>query len=427
MFTEYAERHGIKNVGHMIHANRFGEFEERCAGGLYLSSCWMTWLRTFAGVRNQLACFLRSVSSLMDMRKFLWAAAALVGIHVTSPFLSMLLEHKVTPRQLLEVLPKMYKDLSTYPVSFTNLNKCGLPALQEFFANPLQKETTCYGVEVCKHLAVYIDNCDKALMDRYLKKICKELAIILKRQRGNQYGFGDDPESAMDIRKNMTESMLDDPDASHSKPIENYFVNLDRELKKSGPQGFDKSTSDLVIKYSKYYIDGKHEWRTRANRNVVKQLEVKQKKFEQKQQELIKDGVDVLDANNICSENRLIKCVANCKKSHNGPIIDVDDLQTLVKDLLSGEKKLHRALNLEIRFRKLSLVDVKDTCPLFRQKGLSIDEKKRNLEALISSQLNFCALASMEDLEEAITEYDVEDEAQREERIVKHSLPEAEI
>ena len=52
--------------------------------------------------------------------------------------------------------------------------------------------------------------------------------------------------------------------------------------------------------------------------------------------------------------------------------------------------------------------------------------RKRNLEALISSQLNFCALASMEDLEEAITEYDVEDEAQRKERIVKHSLSESE-
>ena len=43
-------------------------------------------------------------------------------------------------------------------------------------------------------------------MDRYLKKICNELALILKGQRGNQYGFGDDPGSTMDIRKNMTES-----------------------------------------------------------------------------------------------------------------------------------------------------------------------------------------------------------------------------
>ena len=65
------------------------------------------------------------------------------------------------------------------------------------------------------------------MMDRYLKKICNELAIILQRQPGNQYGFGDDPDSTMDIRKNMTESMLDNPEATHSKPIENYFGNVD--------------------------------------------------------------------------------------------------------------------------------------------------------------------------------------------------------
>ena len=115
------------------------------------------------------------------------------------------------------------------------MDKCGLPALQEFFSNPFQKETTCYGVEVCKHLADYVDSCDKQMMDRYLKKICNELAIILKKQRGNQYVFGDYPDSTMDIRKNMTESMLDDPDATHLKPIKNYIGNLDWELKKSGP------------------------------------------------------------------------------------------------------------------------------------------------------------------------------------------------
>ena len=73
------------------------------------------------------------------------------------------------------------------------------------------------------------------MMDRYLKKICNELAILLKKQRGNQYVFGDYPDSTMDIRKNMTESMLDDPDATHLKPIKNYFGNLDWELKKCGP------------------------------------------------------------------------------------------------------------------------------------------------------------------------------------------------
>ena len=157
--------------------------------------------------------------------------------------------------------------------------------------------------------------------------------------------------------------MLDNPDATHSKPIENYLGNLDQELKKFGPQGYDKSTSDLVIKYSKDLIDGKHEWCTRANRNAAKNLEIKQKKFEEKQRELIKAGVGNRDATNICSDNKLIKCVADCKKSHNGPIIDVNGLETLTKDSSSDEMILHKALNLEIKFRKLSLTDVKDTCP----------------------------------------------------------------
>ena len=45
------------------------------------------------------------------------------------------------------------------------------------------------------------------------------------------------------------EEIMDDPDATHSKPIENYFGNFDRELQKTG--GFRKVTDDRIIKYSK--------------------------------------------------------------------------------------------------------------------------------------------------------------------------------
>ena len=43
----------------MLHANSFGEFEERCAGGLYLAKVWTEWLKTFSDARYQLACYLR--------------------------------------------------------------------------------------------------------------------------------------------------------------------------------------------------------------------------------------------------------------------------------------------------------------------------------------------------------------------------------
>ena len=117
------------------------------------------------------------------------------------------------------------------------IDECGITAMREFFLHPLKKESAPYGLEVSIALKVFIESCDKDLMDKYLKQVCNELAIILKRQRGNQYGFGDDPDSSDHIKKNMTESMLDDPDANHSKPIENYFGNMDHEIKKSGPAG----------------------------------------------------------------------------------------------------------------------------------------------------------------------------------------------
>ena len=53
------------------------------------------------------------------------------------------------------------------------------------------------------------------------------------------------------------------------------------------------------MKYSKNLIDGKYERCTCANRNVAKNLEIKQKKFKETQGELIKAGVDDLDATNI--------------------------------------------------------------------------------------------------------------------------------
>ena len=82
-------------------------------------------------------------------------------------------------------------------------------------------------------LKEYLESCDFEMMDRYLKRICIELSIILKRQRGNQYGFGNDLNSLLDVRKNMSKEMLNDSAATHSKLIENLYGNLDRQLKKS--------------------------------------------------------------------------------------------------------------------------------------------------------------------------------------------------
>ena len=292
-FTEFAEKKGIRNVGQMLHANRFGEFEERCAGGVYLADVWVEWLETFTDVRNQLSCYLRQVLGIMDQCKFLWAGAALIGIHVTRPFMSMLLDHKVSPRSLLVILPQLYKNLVQYPNTLCQVTSCGIPALQPYFLEPFQKETSPYGIDVCKCLSQFTENCDKELMDLYLKEVCRKLAETLKRQRGNQYGFGEDPNSSELVTKNLSETLLDDGDVTTTKPIENFFGNLDRELRKAGNKGFGKAANDLMIKESSDLIEqGRFEWRKKANRNRAQQLKLLEERFSDSQQQLFKMDVE---------------------------------------------------------------------------------------------------------------------------------------
>jgi len=318
--------------------------------------------------------------------------------------MSMLLDHKVTPRQLLTILPNLYHDLCNYPLTMRDISRCALPSLHKYFLNPHEKVTSPYGVAVCQKLKEYIEICDQQLMEVYLKQVSQTLGGILKRQRGDQYGFGDDAESDLHIMKNMDEKMLDDSDATNTKSIENYFGNLDREIKKAGAQGFDKCCDDLIIKYGRDLVDGQHSWSTKANRKLADELKIKQHLFDKKQKVLMATNIDEEDAAKLATSNKVIRCVSNCKKTHNGPLTTVEELNELVRNWKFSEKALHSTLDLEIRFRKFTFYKVKATCPLFKQRGLSVEQKIKNLTTLIGSQLEFKVLADMDDLEKAINE-----------------------
>ena len=86
------------------------------------------------------------------------------------------------------------------------------------------------------------------------------------------------------------------------------------------------------------------------------------------QQRFVALNVDEEDIVNLGTSNRVIKCVAACKKSDNGPLTTKAELEDLVGSWDGKEKALHSALDLEIRFRKCTLTKVKLVCPLFKQR-----------------------------------------------------------
>ena len=75
----------------------------------------------------------------------------------------------------------------------------------------------------------------------------------------------------------MTDDMLDDADATNTKPIENFLGNWDREIAKTVPQGFQKAADDLIIKYTRDNIAHNHQWRTKANREQAASYKVRRR------------------------------------------------------------------------------------------------------------------------------------------------------
>ena len=92
----------------------------------------------------------------------------------------------------------------------SNLSHCILPSLQPYFLHPLERQTSPYGVPVCHKLKEYVEGCDQQLMDNYLKQVIQNLGAIVKRQCGDQCGFGDDIDSDLNALKNMVQKMLNE-------------------------------------------------------------------------------------------------------------------------------------------------------------------------------------------------------------------------
>ena len=83
-------------------------------------------------------------------------------------------------------------------------------------------------------------------------------------------------------------------------------------------------------------------------------------------------------------ENNIIKVLAQCKNSPNGPLTSVEELYSIGNKCTLPQAALHSDMSLEIRFRTLTVITIK---------GLS---------ALVSSQLGFSDTAEIDDLEASI-------------------------
>ena len=79
---------------------------------------------------------------------------------------------------------EMWVDSSMLEVKQGQGDSPTFPSLKNSWIDPRIKESP-YGKEIGVVIAAAIDYCNKDILENNLKELCKEMAIILKRQRGN--------------------------------------------------------------------------------------------------------------------------------------------------------------------------------------------------------------------------------------------------
>ena len=401
-FVQFCVDHDFINLAQQLHGNRFGELEKCCGIGIYLLDVWNDFIDTYSNIRNQLAIFLRDTSHLKEICNFLWLGPALIGIHLTEPYLLLLLEKKITHLDLLIILPQLYKELTEYPCSLAQITAPAFPSLADGWIDPLSKEAP-YHPEVGKGIVKAIAQCDSNVLNNYCKEMCKAMGKVLKTQRGDAYGFGTLDNSSELVTKQLTEDELKTA-LTHTKDVENLFGVEDAILTRFGGQAFEKSTDDLVIRYSKDLLPPPSDWCTSKMRKKKRELDVIQSTFNEKQNALLKAGVSKTDVDILQEENKIQKVVEQCRKSHEGPIFTEKELDDRIVDKFKkDEQSLRNALIYEIRYRKFTVNNIKEDNPLFKQRNLSVEELVANLKLLLTkTDRTMASTVTMEDLEGVI-------------------------
>ena len=101
------------------------------------------------------------------------------------------------------------------------------------------------------------------------------------------------------------------------------------------------------------------------------------------------------------ADNRIVRLVEACRKSHGGPISDVSELDKLVDTIPSD--KLRAVLVSEIRYRKYTLLNTKDSNPIFKQRNIPDHKLAENLRLLLEkSALMLSCDVTMGDLEQVV-------------------------
>ena len=400
--TEWMGRRGIANETGPLREIRFGELEAKALTGAYHLTHIEQFLEIHTEIRNKLTCFLRSVFPMRELLLFYWIGAALIGIHVGEPYVNLLMVKKAKTTELIKTIPQLHKELLDPPKDFTQLEGPAIPCLGGAWIDPMDEIDPPYPKTQIQFLSEYLKETERKYLELFCREVAEQIAIGLKRQKGDVFGFGDGSQPQLNICSQVPEEKLDSVETT-SISVEQFFGEVDYKTKVSGGcQAKNKICDDLVIKHTEDLIQKqltKSNYSLKPMKNIVKEVDSLQFQFDQRQKSLMAAGLREDEAVVLSKESQVQRVVRQCKESHGGPVMSVKELENLIL-AKQTEKELASALNLEIRYRKFTcLLKVATNNELFKQQGIDNKLRITHLKQLLTDDTRPKCHASLQDVE----------------------------
>ena len=383
--------------------HRFNRLFVCCEGLTYHLDDIASYLDKYRNIVNGITILDRSFVE-MPVLKPIFCAAALIGIHITKPFQSLLIDCETKFSTLGLAFPKLYHELTT-------INPANMCNTSEQVFHFVTKEMFTSGLpdnEVCS----IIDECAKEHKDEIvelMKMMISKIADGFDLQRGAIFGFGthanDDTGTLFKVA-NATEEEKEELDHTsvHNLGEERSVGSINYEIKIRGKRNLESASRKIVLNKSIDLIEAKEAEEFLSFRKPSQGIAILKKDWLGKMRELENETFASKDDVNSHLDTVKYKDL-EFLKSKNGPFVNGEEVEMYLKGDETAEEKNER-FYFEVRYAKNTSLRLKHTDAVFRlkrdHKNLTNEEYAENLMNYLGSVRKTSSL-TVNDLSDAIS------------------------
>ena len=369
-----------KNMSLSLKDHRFNRLQDCALACLHHLQDISDYLLKFPSITNGIAILDRSFVD-MEILKPILTTIALLGIHITRPFQSLMLDTCTTYSTLLSAFKELYENFSIPPERYLTTDYVATFVSKDMFENSLPDKCM---LETVNHMIVSY----RGDIEILLRLSLNMFAEGFSHQKGAIFGFGpnkdDDCATVLKISTLDEQKLkeLDDNAPVHNLLSERQVGEVNYGLHIRGKKNLATVSRKMVINKCIDLLQKKESGQFRKYHKEAAEIKEIKLEWNSKMKELQERGYQEKEITNSLKEKSKLEDL-DYLKQRNGPFVKKEEIEEFMNSEAPDEEKRER-LYKEVRYARMTSQTLPPTAAVFRlrtkgNKYLLVEEYARNL------------------------------------------------